>query len=294
MARLSLSVILAALSGLAVAAPAPLDKRAISASLLARFNLAEQYAAAAYCGTNNDSPGTEVSCSSGNCPLVDTASTNTTVEFEDTTVTDTTGFVAIDTTNSLIVVSFRGSRSIQNWIANVDFGTTATTICSGCPGHTGFWNSWQEARSIVVPAVQAARAAHPSFQILVTGHSLGGAVADFAAADLRNSGYSNVVLYTFGAPRVGPAALSDYITAQGNNYRVTHLNDPVPRLPTLNMGYVHISPEYYISSANNVAVTANDINTYVGNSNLSGNAQWGLNVDVNAHLWYFNDISACE
>ncbi|KAL1630957.1 hypothetical protein SLS56_004631 [Neofusicoccum ribis] len=225
MARLSLSVVVTLLSTWAFAAPVELDKRAVSADLLAKFNLFEQYAAAAYCGTNNDSPGTEVSCSSGNCPLVDTASTNTTLEFEDTTVTDTTGFVAVDKTNSLIVVSFRGSRSIQNWIANFDFATT----------------------------------------------------------------------YTFGAPRIGPAAISDYITNQaGGNYRVTHLNDPVPRLPTLNMGYVHISPEYYISSANNVAVTANDITVYTGNSNLSGNAQWGLNVDVNAHLWYFNDISACE
>ncbi|EOD50331.1 putative lipase precursor protein [Neofusicoccum parvum UCRNP2] len=253
MARLSLSVVVTLLSTWAFAAPVELDKRAVSADLLAKFNL-----------------------------------------FEHTTVTDTTGFVAVDKTNSLIVVSFRGSRSIQNWIANFDFATTATTICSGCPGHSGFWASWLEAKKLVVPAVQAARTANPSYQIVVTGHSLGGAVADFAAADLRNSGYS-VALYTFGAPRIGPAAISDYITNQaGGNYRVTHLNDPVPRLPTLNMGYVHISPEYYISSANNVAVTANDITVYTGNSNLSGNAQWGLNVDVNAHLWYFNDISACE
>lgn len=60
------------------------------------------------------------------------------------------------------------------------------------------------------------------------------------------------------------------------------------------MGYVHVSPEYYISSANDATVTTNDITTYEGNSNLSGNAKWGLNVDVNAHLWYFNDIAACE
>lgn len=69
-------------------------------------------------------------------------------------------------------------------------------------------------------------------------------MATLAAADLRNSGYDVVLVslnlkltsgynslttvqYTYGAPRIGPAALSDYITAQGNNYRVTHLNDPV-------------------------------------------------------------------
>ncbi|OJD40793.1 lipase class 3 [Diplodia corticola] len=293
MARLSLSIAVALLSWWAAAAPTPLEKRAVSADLLAKFNLFEQYSAASYCAQNNNSTGTEVSCEAGNCPLVDAATTDTVIEFEDSVVTDTTGFVATDSTNSQIVVSFRGSRSIQNWIANFDFATTATTICDGCPAHSGFWNSWSEARSYVVDAIETAKAANPSYQIVATGHSLGGAVATLAAADLRNSGY-DVALYTYGAPRIGPAALSDYITAQGNNYRVTHLNDPVPRLPTLNMGYVHISPEYYISSANDVAVTANDINTYVGNSNLSGNAQWGLAVDVAAHLWYFGDVSACE
>lgn len=56
------------------------------------------------------------------------------------------------------------------------------------------------------------------------------------------------------------------------------------------MGYVHISPEYYISSANDVEVTADDITTYTGNSNLSGNARWGLVIDINAHQWYFNKV----
>ncbi|KAL1652006.1 hypothetical protein SLS58_000129 [Diplodia intermedia] len=262
----------------------PVERRAVSADLLASFNLFEQYSAASYCAQNNNSTGTEVSCEAGNCPLVDAATTNTVVEFEDSVVTDTTGFVATDSTNSQIVVSFRGSRSIQNWIANFDYATTSTTICDGCPAHSGFWNSWQEARSYVVDAIETAKTANPSYQIVATGHSL-----YLPLYNLLTS-----TKYTYGAPRIGPAALSDYITAQGNNYRVTHLNDPVPRLPTLNMGYVHISPEYYISSANDAAVTANDINTYVGNSNLSGNAQWGLAVDIAAHLWYLGDISACE
>ena len=68
----------------------------------------------------------------------------------------------------------------------------------------------------------------------------------------------------------------------------------VPRLPTLDMGYVHISPEYYISSNNHAAPTISDVNTYEGNSSLDGNAKWGLVVDIAAHLWYLGDISACE
>ena len=55
---------------------------AISSSLLAEFNLFGQYAAAAYCSENNNSPRTKVVCPYGNCPLVEAASTNSTHEFQ--------------------------------------------------------------------------------------------------------------------------------------------------------------------------------------------------------------------
>ena len=102
--------------------------------------------------------------------------------------TDVTGFVATDSTNSLIVISFRGSVSVRNWLADVDFPTVATDICNGCEAWDGFWNSWNEARTSVLAAVKTAKAAHPSYQVAAVGHSLGGAIADFAAAELRNGG----------------------------------------------------------------------------------------------------------
>jgi len=68
---------------------------------------------------------------------------------------------------------------------------------------------------------------------------------------------------SFGQPRIGDQTTSQYITnqapAQGNNYRITHTNDPVPRLPFQAMGYEHISPEYYISSACGASVNAGAI-----------------------------------
>jgi Lipase 3 N-terminal region len=54
----------------------------VSAGVLNQLNLWEQYAAAAYCPANNDSPGDELSCEAGNCPLVQTASTTTSIEFQ--------------------------------------------------------------------------------------------------------------------------------------------------------------------------------------------------------------------
>ncbi|KAF2632544.1 alpha/beta-hydrolase [Macroventuria anomochaeta] len=252
-----------------------------------------QYASAAYCSNNFNSPGDQIQCGSGNCPLVEQADSATVLEYSKTeTLTDVTGFVAVDHTNAAIVVSFRGSQSLDNWLTNLDFGFTSTDICDGCTAHSGFWESWVDAQGSVVTAVTAAATKYPAYKISVTGHSLGGAIAPFAAAQLRNQGLS-VALYTFGSPRIAGTKLSSYITNQsGGNYRITHWNDPVPRVPLLTMGYVHISPEYYINKKNKVAIAESDFKVYEGAINLMGNAAWLL-TDLEAHRWYFTQMYTC-
>ncbi|KAF2433341.1 alpha/beta-hydrolase [Tothia fuscella] len=271
----------------------PLERRAIDANLLATFNLYEQYAAAAYCPTNNNSPNTKIVCSSGNCPLVEAANTDTVIEFQDSAGTDATGYLATDTTNNLIVLSFRGSESIRNYFTDLSFSLVSTDVCNGCLGLAGFWLSWLEVRDNVKAAVAIVAAANPSFKIVATGHSLGGAIATFAAAELRNAGYT-VDLVSFGAPRVGDRTTARHITNQnkGANYRITHKNDPAPRLPPESFGYLHTSPEYYISNDNNQPVTTKDIRVCSGLGNSQCNAAW-LIFDLYAHAWYFNEISAC-
>lgn len=208
-------------------------------------------------------------------------------------VTDVTGYVAIDNTRSLTVVAFRGSKSVRNFVADGDFTATPTDICPGCTAHQGFWNSWVEARAGVLAALKTAAASNPNNRVIVVGHSLGGAIADLAAAEIRKSGVT-ADLYTYGAPRIANAALSDFITNQGANYRVTHKNDPVPRLPPVVLGFVHISPEYYISTPNDVVPTANDITEYSGSINLQGNSGNNpFDTDLSAHGWYFNQVGAC-
>jgi predicted lipase len=113
-----------------------------------------------------------------------------------------TGYVAVDSTNQKIVVSFRGSKSARNWLNNLDVSVMATDICSGCTVHQGFWRSWLEARPGILAAVKAAAEQSPSYGIVATGHSLGGALATLCAANLRNSGY-NVALVSPTGPRLG-------------------------------------------------------------------------------------------
>ncbi|KAF9735429.1 hypothetical protein PMIN06_002587 [Paraphaeosphaeria minitans] len=258
--------------------------------VLATFNLMEQYASAAYCKSNYNSPGDQIRCNDGTCALVQASNATSAIEYNSNLPTDVTGYVALDPSNKLIVVSFRGSASIQNWITNLDFGAVPTPLCTGCTVHRGFWQSWLDARSAVTAAVKQLSASHPTHKIVTTGHSLGGAIATLAAADLRNAGYQ-VASYSFGAPRVSSATLAEYITAQpGGNYRITHWNDPVPNIPPVLLGFAHVSPEYYINRPNGLAVRASDFRIYEGVVNLRGNAAW-LVTDVLAHLWYFGAIS---
>lgn len=206
-----------------------------------------------------------------------------------------TGYIAVDNTRGLTVLAFRGSSSIRNFLADADFVQVPTDICDGCEAHQGFWDSWLEARVGILAALKTTALQHPRSKVVVTGHSLGGSIADIAAAEIRKMGVP-ADLYTFGAPRIAGRKLSDFITNQnaGGNFRVTHFDDPVPKMPPLFLDYVHISPEYYIDKGNDIVPTANDIKELNGDINMNGNTGQPLSFDMAAHLWYFGKISACN
>lgn len=151
----------------------------------------------------------------------------------------------------------------------------------------------------MLSAVSAARALHPSFGVVVTGHSLGGAVATIAAAYLRQqpaSAPTTVDLITYGSPRVGNNAFAGFVTAQpGAEFRVTHLDDPVPKLPPIEFGYRHTSPEYWLSTggATTTDYGVADVKVCQGSADLGCNAGTpGLNAE--AHLYYFEAIAGCS
>lgn len=98
------------------------------------------------------------------------------------------GYLAADSTNKLIVLSFRGSRSPANWIANLDFiFDDADELCADCKVHGGFWKAWHTVSDALKAEIQKARAAHPDYKLVFTGHSLGAAIATLGAAELRTT-----------------------------------------------------------------------------------------------------------
>ena len=97
-------------------------------------------------------------------------------------------------------------------------------------------------------------------EILVTGHSLGGALANLAAADIREKFpefRKPMKLFTFGAPRVGNqqfARMMNTYYPEGNNFRVVNKRDIVPHIPTrvINKFYYHNGDEVWYNVSQNV------------------------------------------
>ena len=130
--------------------------------------------------------------------------------------------------------------------------------CENCTVHMGFYSSWINTRSVILPELTAAIDQYPDYKLVLVGHSLGGAVAALAGLDFLARGW-NPSVTTFGEPRIGNAQLIAYINAQFNItspthrndnrfHRVTHTNDPVPLLPLSEWGYNMHSEEIFISA----------------------------------------------
>ncbi|KAI1444830.1 alpha/beta-hydrolase [Annulohypoxylon stygium] len=284
---------------LASASPVPLARRLLvndrAAVTTAEVNTLEffaQYAGSSYCNSEA-AVGASVTCSDNVCDDVEAAGAKIVGTFNGD-LTDIQGYIASDDTNKLIVASFRGSSSIRNWIADLSFILVDCDLVKGCLTHAGFLTAYKEIASDVSAALKTAVAAQPTYKIIFTGHSLGGAVATIAAGYARKQGYA-ADLYTYGSPRVGNDAFVGFVTNQtGSEYRVTHLDDPVPRLPPIILDYRHTSPEYWLSdgTANTTSYAAKDIKVCAGFANTDCNAGTG-GLDVDAHLHYFEAISGC-
>uniref|UniRef100_A0A6B2LDZ5 Fungal lipase-type domain-containing protein n=1 Tax=Arcella intermedia TaxID=1963864 RepID=A0A6B2LDZ5_9EUKA len=169
------------------------------------------------------------------------------------TTTDVVGFVGVDTTRNEIVVSFRGSKTIENWINDFDFiFTQPYTDQSTIKVHSGFWDSYTSISSQLVPALKARISGCPHCKrIAFVGHSLGAAVTTLAFMDIvyrHKITQPTPVIYNFGQPRVGNAAWVSWVRSFGNATRLVQAADIVPHLPPVDFDYRHMATEVWILS----------------------------------------------
>nr|CAD1821940.1 unnamed protein product [Ananas comosus var. bracteatus] len=148
-------------------------------------------------------------------------------------------FVGFSHDLNSIIVAFRGTQksSIRNWIEDL-YWKQLDLHYPGMPEamvHCGFYSAYHNTtlRPEIINAVQSAMKLHGDVRIIVTGHSMGGALAAFCALDLTvNYGIQDIQVMTFGQPRVGNAAFASYFHKKvPQAVRVTNGNDIVPHLP---------------------------------------------------------------
>jgi hypothetical protein len=168
---------------------------------------------------------------------------------------DTQGFVA--TRNKTIYVVWRGSESKKDFQndASID---KVPFIEDGEKVHIGFKYCWE---SVIGDTYDAINTALENLQgettdIVVSGHSLGGAVATLYAYSIKKH-YSpyNVSATTIGSPRVGNKVFKDnYDNSDIDTLRIVHNNDLVTHTPYIRFHHVN----YQVRLDNNGNILKND------------------------------------
>lgn len=258
-------------------------------------------------------------------------------------LSDSCGYIALShaPANPRLILAFRGTYSLANTIADLstvpqayvpypgddghdtpdsgqsrddrDAPPADPPKCDNCTVHTGFYSSWLNTRTVVLPYVTEALAKYPDYKLVLVGHSLGGAVATLAGLDFKARRWDPHVT-TFGEPRLGNKNFNQYIDdrfnittdhAANKMHRVTHAGDPVPLLPLDEWGYAMHSEEIFISgvdlpfSVADVHYCDGDADTRCVAGSDEGKPAWGVPTRFKfwqlffAHRDYFWRLGLC-
>ena len=130
-------------------------------------------------------------------------------------------------------VAFRGTQTFEDWVADFDaLFEPYRYVPNGGQVHMGFQSIYGALHDSVAAGIGAAIAGCDD--LLVTGHSLGGALSVVAAPDLAKNLTPSLVpeLITFAGPAAGLADFAHFFDlAIPSCYRVVNFWDVVPRLP---------------------------------------------------------------
>jgi len=122
--------------------------------------------------------------------------------------------------NGISIIVIRGTANDANVLSDVDVRLVSDTR-TGIRLHKGF-------RDVAVTIMQIIDTTKTlEHTVHVTGHSLGGAVAQIIGMWLHKRG-KNVQIYSYGSPKVSDQVLSG---GQPTHWRVVRRSDPIPFTP---------------------------------------------------------------
>ncbi|MFP3027956.1 MAG: lipase family protein, partial [Wolbachia sp.] len=156
-----------------------------------------------------------------------------------------------------ITIVYRGSRNRFDYMKDTEMILTSSDglLPEGGKIHSGFYSlfkgSWDSVYEILRGYANDQQLEIKDFKINLTGHSMGGAIANIAALCLSvREGAEDLHVATFASPRVfDSSAAKVYEERLGKKtIRVVNQSDPIPLLPLGSMGYKHVGERLVITS----------------------------------------------
>ncbi|PHN24750.1 lipase family protein [Pseudomonas sp. ICMP 460] len=141
--------------------------------------------------------------------------------------TDTQAFITHH--DALILISIRGTASVDDALRDMDANQVPFEQGAG-KVHNGFYGAAQVAYRFVARYLDKF---YSGQKLVITGHSLGGAIALIVSEMLRRDKRyaADIVLYTYGAPRAGDSTFVEAAKPL-THHRIVNQNDPVPSVPS--------------------------------------------------------------
>jgi hypothetical protein len=128
--------------------------------------------------------------------------------------------------DGITILIFRGTANAKNILSDIDIRPFYDKQLN-LNLHRGFRDA---ADAIYVDIKRNYELDHT---VYLTGHSLGGAIAQIIGMWLHESGRYNVQVFTYGSPKVS----TKFLFNEPNHWRVVDRSDPIPFLPPF--PYVH-------------------------------------------------------
>ncbi|KAL4459318.1 hypothetical protein ABPG74_017931 [Tetrahymena malaccensis] len=207
------------------------------------------------------------------------------------------GYLGFD--RGQIVITFRGStRTLTNWIYNFDVKKSPFEKCQNCSIHSGFLKTYNDIKDQLLKNLDNLISKYPAAPIIISGHSLGGAIATIAAIDIQHflneRSYQNVIkeVHTFGSPRVGNQAFAEYYNQLiPQTARVVNNQDIVPHLPPNKIGYYHVGTEIWLDKEFN---QQKDCQPFIEDNSCSKSVKSIVSYSFFDHVNYLGNDTGCK
>jgi predicted lipase len=214
--------------------------------------------------------------------------------------TDTRGFVAISESLQAIVLAFRGTHGNTNWLNNIDIRRDkfpqVKKFFFKPKVHSGFLMGYKAIREEVTTTMSNLVQKYPTYKFMITGNSLGGAIASIAVLDLYplfSRLEREITHYVFGSPRPGNRWFAKELNKKYSDcYRIVNDDDVVPFLPPKIFGYYSFNTLVHIQKDKSIIVNPGKLTEFISNMDLLFALITGES--INDHMSYTKIINGIK